>query len=656
MSNVTSLRMRVLPGLPSRVSGTNGLYVDRDGLDFVVRPDFGVLTPVPSIQAPEATFFQAFNEPDDSYSKITFQNLVENIQDVVIGPTTAAMEATSPTTDQIIYFSGPESAAVAQLSSVGRDIIGATTKEDQRTALELGAAATSDIGNTAGTVAAGDDDRIVKALQPAAVTFSTRRRYGRGISIREYPNIDPNGNDAFDSGPGISAAIASLASEGGGTLEFFPGFDARIKTPIVLQNGVFLSGPGKIYPDLPNAGRRGAAIRAAANMPSMITQPDLAIILNGAGIEGMTIDGRKDEGFVVSNMILLSPVEMSMKGNNIVDGSGTNIRIVPNNTASWINWICDNTIGGAGAWNIWYGMTDGWICNNYISGGGSGNLYSDRYGNLRVTGNQFEVTPGYGALFRSPDSPALDAIFGDVIANNNFDRCNAPLRFAKGTLGTNARCSAIVSANRFSNTSGQYDIYVEGNLYGGYIGPNTHIASDPTVAHIGFAGTGNVGWSIYGVFRKTLATVFQNLPADADVHITRETGEGFHRSPSLVLASGVNPGDVVPRGSVFGSAVHRGLSWVASIFGTDLNGAHVALGSDGGQLPTVAATQDSGGIQRPLRFMTSTEAFRLDPDGKIHINFAVVQGFANDAAAKAGGYGSGTLYRNTTTSALTVST
>lgn len=80
MSNVTSLRMRVLPRFPARITADKGLTIERDGLDLVLKPDFGSLMKVPSVQGAEVTYFWTWNEQHDAYSTISFQNLVANIQ------------------------------------------------------------------------------------------------------------------------------------------------------------------------------------------------------------------------------------------------------------------------------------------------------------------------------------------------------------------------------------------------------------------------------------------------------------------------------------------------------------------------------------------------------------------------------------------------
>lgn len=197
MNNVTSLLMRVLPSFPARIRGSDGLAVDRESADFVVRPDYGSLVQVPSISDMTATFFQAYNAQDDSYSRISGTDLLTNIQSVIIGPTTAAMEATYPAADQIIYFTGVNAAATTGLTSAGRALLDDPDATSQRTTLGLGSAAlasassfatssqgaladtavqpgalgnaaSKNVGTTADTVAAGNDSRILGAAQKSA--------------------------------------------------------------------------------------------------------------------------------------------------------------------------------------------------------------------------------------------------------------------------------------------------------------------------------------------------------------------------------------------------------------------------------------------------------------------------------------------------------
>lgn len=240
MSNRTSLRLRVLPRFPARIMGANGLDAERDGADMVVKPDFGALVQIPSVSTPETTYFWGWDQSIDMYSRISFQDLVSNIQDVIIGPTTAAMEATTPGTDQFIYFTGPDAAAVTGLTDAGRALLDDANAAAQRTTLGLAGAAILDVGTTAGTVAAGDDSRIVNAVQ-------TSRTLTAGTGLTGGGDLTANRSLALNS-----ASIASLAKADSalqpttGATEFFdiptasaatiPGTVARISTKFHSPN------------------------------------------------------------------------------------------------------------------------------------------------------------------------------------------------------------------------------------------------------------------------------------------------------------------------------------------------------------------------------------------------------------------------------------
>lgn len=78
-------------------------------------------------------------------------------------PTSASLSALSdltPAANKLPYFTGPNSAALSDLTSVGRDIIAKNNVDEIRTYIELGNSATRNVGTTTGTVAAGDDSRF----------------------------------------------------------------------------------------------------------------------------------------------------------------------------------------------------------------------------------------------------------------------------------------------------------------------------------------------------------------------------------------------------------------------------------------------------------------------------------------------------------------
>ena len=113
--------------------------------------------------------------------------------------TLTALAALTGAADKLAYFNGADTAALTALTSVGRDIIGKSSIADVLTYLGLGElpdsfgnAASKNVGTTAGTVAAGDDSRIVNAVQPSNPGVCTAWVNFNGVggaSIRTSNNV-----------------------------------------------------------------------------------------------------------------------------------------------------------------------------------------------------------------------------------------------------------------------------------------------------------------------------------------------------------------------------------------------------------------------------------------------------------------------------------
>jgi hypothetical protein len=162
MSNRTSLRMRVLPRFPARIVGTNGLTVVQDNLDLVVKPDLGSLVQVPSVSNPTKTLFLAWDRDIDSYQSISFQDLVDNVGDIIIGENLVSLAALSTDADKVPYFIDTDgNAATYTVSSYVRGISDAADGPAFLT--EIGAAAEADLG----TAAAEDVGFFADAAQGA---------------------------------------------------------------------------------------------------------------------------------------------------------------------------------------------------------------------------------------------------------------------------------------------------------------------------------------------------------------------------------------------------------------------------------------------------------------------------------------------------------
>ena len=113
--------------------------------------------------------------------------------------TLTALAGLTGAADKLPYFNGADTAALTALTAVGRNIIGKATVADVLTYLGLGElpdsfgnAASKNVGTTAGTVAAGDDSRIVNAVQPSNPGLCTAWVNFNGVggaSIRTSNNV-----------------------------------------------------------------------------------------------------------------------------------------------------------------------------------------------------------------------------------------------------------------------------------------------------------------------------------------------------------------------------------------------------------------------------------------------------------------------------------
>lgn len=75
-----------------------------------------------------------------------------------------AIDGLTPAADRLAYYTGASAAALATFTSFGRNLVDDADATAGRATLGLGGAATLNVGTTAGTVAAGDDSRVVNAV------------------------------------------------------------------------------------------------------------------------------------------------------------------------------------------------------------------------------------------------------------------------------------------------------------------------------------------------------------------------------------------------------------------------------------------------------------------------------------------------------------
>lgn len=79
-----TLRMRVLPRFPAKITGTNGLTVNRPvgSPDLIVKPDFGSLVQIPNVGDGNEVFFMAWDRLLGLYRIMSFSDLFAGVADL----------------------------------------------------------------------------------------------------------------------------------------------------------------------------------------------------------------------------------------------------------------------------------------------------------------------------------------------------------------------------------------------------------------------------------------------------------------------------------------------------------------------------------------------------------------------------------------------
>ena len=127
----------------------------------------------------------------DTPAEGTFWTLIAaEGSDATLGVGLTAIDGLTPAADQLPYFTGATTAALATFTAAGRALLDDVLASDQRTTLGLGGAAVLSVGTVASTVAAGDDTRLVSfpllvtgqytstsSITTAATTLTSNRLY-----------------------------------------------------------------------------------------------------------------------------------------------------------------------------------------------------------------------------------------------------------------------------------------------------------------------------------------------------------------------------------------------------------------------------------------------------------------------------------------------
>lgn len=207
--STTSLRLRVVPRYPAMVTATDGIKAVRSGVDLAIKSDYSNLVQVPDVTNPDKTFVLVWDADIDNYQSMSFTNIINNVQDAVIGPPLAAIDAANPGTDQVVYFTTEGEASTFTASAFVRGISNSVD----------GPAFASVIG----------------ALQPG---ISSVTRAGNYLGVGQQANFDGNGKGGIQIGGGdASRGTGSwISSDGHGNWNSIQSAKNNNPTELIIYN------------------------------------------------------------------------------------------------------------------------------------------------------------------------------------------------------------------------------------------------------------------------------------------------------------------------------------------------------------------------------------------------------------------------------------
>lgn len=118
-----------------------------------------------------------------------------------------AIDAVSLSSGVMLYYAGSGTWAASATTNFSRSLIATSGQATARTVLGLGGASVLDVGTTAGTVAAGDDSRIVGAAPLASPTFTGTPSIGSEKLMRVATGTAAN-SGRWSFGTGAPGALA----------------------------------------------------------------------------------------------------------------------------------------------------------------------------------------------------------------------------------------------------------------------------------------------------------------------------------------------------------------------------------------------------------------------------------------------------------------
>lgn len=211
----TSLRLRVVPRYPANVTATDGLKTVRSGVDLVVKSDYSNLVQVPTVTNPDKTFMLAWDSDIDNYQSMSFTNIINNIQDAVIGPPLAAIDATNPGANQVVYFTD---VGVASTYTSSDFVRGISNAPDQDSFVVAAGAATSSQGTKADSALQPSDLTTTATISKGLKAFNVDGSGIPGVGIPTNGMIFRQSSGLQENG-GVFR-VERLANYSGGTFGF----------------------------------------------------------------------------------------------------------------------------------------------------------------------------------------------------------------------------------------------------------------------------------------------------------------------------------------------------------------------------------------------------------------------------------------------------